>query len=518
MPGKISAIAGVLCALCVCGCVTEEFTDEQIAALKAPIKPLVCPAPKSMSLDLDCWVKLDGSVPVVVDCPDEKASQWVKRYWKKWFMHDVQIAAGPSAGAKQGSVEAYRLFVGKDRISISSQGLSGVRYAMMTLRQLAIANRGTRELTHYIAPQATIEDAPLLKWRGLHLCWFPEMSVLEVERFIRMAAYLKFQYVILESWGVFRSDLFPWLGWSDGKMTKKEIRRLKVIADDLGVTLIPQVNVLGHASFSRGCTGKHSTLDMNSAYQPLFEPVMGWNWCLTNPEARKVLRLFIQEIHDAFGRPPYMHLGCDEATPPSCPECVKGNYDDKIIDHIRYMSEAIEEQGARAIIWHDMFLRIADPRFPKDHRNGSTEMVAKAAELPRSIVIADWNYRDAFPGGDYPSLKHFHDMGFDVLTCPWDSESGIDAQGRYAQANPWCGFLGTTWHHATGGNLRTMFVHDAHASWGGNPRAFRSPWDSRIMTMLRHVQWDMENLDYESCGVDYYQVAPAKAPMPAITP
>ena len=506
-------IVGSSCAVLavLAGCTTSSVSDEELARQKAPIRPLVCPAPKTMSLETATWVKLDGSVPVSVSCREAGAADWVARHWKPWFEKPVVPRTADASALPQGE-GAYRLVAAADGISIAAERLSGVRYALQTLRQLAVAGRGTLMVDHYIAPCVTIEDRPAVSWRGLHFCWFPETTAQEVERFIRLAGAFKFNYVVLETWGTFRSDLFPWLGWKDGAMTKPELRRLRGIAEDLGVTLIPQVNVFGHASFSRGCTGKHATLDFGREYQPLFEPLMGWNWCLTNPETKRVLKAYVAEIHEAFGNPPYVHLGCDEATPPSCPECSRGSYADKVVAHIREMAASVEARGARAIIWHDMFLKSYDMRYAYDYRNGSAEMAAKVAELPRSIIIAEWNYSIPYPDGDYPAHSHFHDLGFDVLTCPWERAEGIDAQGRFAQANPWCGYLGTTWHHAQGPALRTMLVHGAHAAWGGDPKPYSQPWGARFMTVLRQVQWDLPITDRTQAGVNRYQIDPQDDP------
>ena len=296
-------------------------------------------------------------------------------------------------------------------------------------------------------------------------------------------------------------------------MTKAELARLRAIADDLGVTLLPQMNVFGHAANARGCAGKHATLDMAPEYQPLFEPLMGWNWCLSNPETKRVLKEYVAEIHEAFGKPPFFHLGCDEATPPSCPECSKGSYPDKVVAHIGEMADFVTSLGARPIIWHDMFLASGDPRFPNDYCFGTQEMADRATRLPRQIIIAEWNYLDPYEDGDYPAIRHFHSLGFEVLTCPWDKVEGIDAQGRFAQANAeWCGFLGTTWHHCYGNPVRNMLVHDSHAAWGGDPKPFCEPWHSRIMTLLRQIQWDMPVKSRTETGVFQLDMPPVTYP------
>ena len=103
-------------------------------------------------------------------------------------------------------------------------------------------------------------------------------------------------------------------------------------------------------------------LDVAPEYEPLFEPG-GWNWCLTNPEAQRVLRELIVEMHEDFGNPPYFHLGCDEAQPPSCPECRKRPYGELICEHISRLADFVKSRGACAMIWHDMLLDSGDPRW-----------------------------------------------------------------------------------------------------------------------------------------------------------
>jgi hypothetical protein len=89
---------------------------------------------------------------------------------------------------------------------------------------------------------------------------------------------------------------------------------------------------------------------------------------------------------------------------------------------------------------------------------------------------------------------------------------GIDAQGRFAQANPWCGYLGTTWHHCSGNPLRNMLVHGAHAAWGGDAKEYCIPWHSRIMTLLRQVQWDMPVTERSQTGVYEADMPPVTHP------
>ena len=337
----------------------------------------------------------------------------------------------------------------------------------------------------------------------MHLCWFPETDVRLVERCIRLAGYYKMNAVVLETWGTFRSERHPWLGWRDGRMTKAEIRRLRGIADDLGVTLIPQVNVFGHASMSRGASGKHAVLDLSPEYQALYEPG-GWNWCLSNPSARQVIDDLVTELHEAFGSPPYFHIGCDEAGEPRCPDCRAADYVKLVADHVTHVAKLLESRHARAMMWHDMLLRKDEFKpFYANAKHGEERMLG---ELPKSIVICDWFYDDHVQT-NYPTFRHFRDAGHDVLTCPW--ENGVTATEAMAKALRTAGglgLLGTTWHHAYRNMIGRQFVASAAAAWGTSADSydFDGHW--------RQMGWDTGIGNYGDCGYTTEQIPSSTNP------
>ena len=346
------------------------------------------PLPRSFGSDMDRPVPFDAVTTVSVDCPDAEATPWLSRHFAEWFGNQAPqvVADNPSTfdlGLSTNS-EAYAVSAGESGVRIAANTLAGVRWAAYSLRQLAIAKRGTFKTEGRILPTLSIEDAPHLAFRGIHLCWFPEVRPAQIERAIRLAALLKFNYAVIEPWGVFASERHPWFGWPEKPATKEEIARLVGIGRDLGITLVPQLNVFGHASSARSCTLKHATLDLHPEYEPLFEPG-GWNWCLTNPEAQRVLRELIAELHDDFGNPPFFHLGCDEAQPPSCPECRKRPYGELVCEHLTGLADFVRQRGARAMIWHDMLLDRDDPRWEGYVRCGSPLTATLADTLPRGL-------------------------------------------------------------------------------------------------------------------------------------
>ena len=475
-------------------------------------RPHVIPEPTELTYDAAVPVRVAAGLPVIVTCPDESAAAWVGRHIRDWFGVDVAVSTTKEGPIGVAGGEGYTLSAKPGRIEIGANTLQGVKYAVHTLRQAAERESVGRTLKGYWLPALEIKDAPALAFRGVHFCWFTESSPAFIEHQIRLAAYYKFNYAVVESWGVFKSEKHPYLAVRDAPLTVKEAHRLAALAKDLGLTLIPQINVFGHASGARARGGKHVTLDVRPEYQPLFEPAGGWNWCLSNPEARAVVREVVAEMHEAFDNPPFFHIGCDEADEPSCPTCraIKP-YASLVETHIREVHDLLRARGARAMMWHDMLLEKGDARWKPFYANGTKDEAAMLERLPRDIVICDWYYGSDSAGNSkdtgrsitdrYPTLEHFKGLGFDTLTCPWRERKGIVAQSRYAREKGLLGVLETVWHHFRGREFELMMSTTADAVWGNSAPAFKGR-GTPFMTHWRQVGWDMGISDYLEGG--YY--------------
>lgn len=462
--------------------------------------PMLCPEPTYHDISLTEYVPYSV---VNIACPDATAADWAKRHLKQWYGKFAPQVAATSENTSSLGKEAYRLIITPKGATISASTLQGVRYALYTLRQLAIPKRNTERLEGWIVPVATIEDEPHMEFRGVHICWFRENEAWEIERLIRLAAYYKLNYAVIEPWGTYRSKVAPWFGWSEGKMTIKEIKRLKAIADDLGIMLIPQLNVFGHATCSRVGAGKHASLDMHPEYQSYFEPMAGWNWCLSNPHTKTLQKQLIKELYEAFGCPEYFHIGCDEATVPSCPDCIARSYSTLFTEHVKEISSYVKELGAKTLMWHDMLIERNDPRWKGLHAKGTKATASVLNELPKDIVICDWYYRK--PRATYPSLEHFKSLGFDVVTCPWENSKGTIAEIKAAHKIGIKGVLGTLWHHYYGESLINSYFYVSSLSWNSNASlaAFGSQRNNRYVfhTHLRHIGWDMKNRRARNTGI-----------------
>ena len=406
------------------------------------------------------------------------------------------------------AADGYKIVAEGNAMTISASDRGGVLNALKTLRQLAEPNHDTETVQRYTVPALEISDAPALAFRGLHLCWFPETDPARIEQAIRLAAYYKFNYVVLEMWGTYKYEKRPDFCWSEYAVGKDEIRRLVGMGRELGVTLFPQFNLFGHASASRGSTGKHAILDFHPEYQPLFEED-GWSWCLSNPATRGVLTDIVLELYDAFDNPPFFHLGCDEAdSAGTCAQCRKTDYAALFLDHLTYFCNLFKERNCRTMMWHDMLVKRSD--FKGYVANGNDRTAGLLDRLPKEMIICDWQYSAPQKDETWPTSRFFNEKGFDTIVCPWNVRSGIESLGALARDEKMFGLLETTWHHLDGETMRTMFATGARSGWGTG----HSGYDVvEVDQHIRQVGWDMdrERYHYEQTGVHSLQLEPRPA-------
>ena len=475
------------------------------AALVASAAPT-----QTFKIEKNHYVPFDATTTVRLACPDPAAAKWLQAHYKEWYGdYAPKVAEGQLASFNfqlPSSDEAYAASVDETGVKIAANTLAGTRWASYTLRQLAIAKRGTFKTEGYILPKLTIEDRPHLAFRAVHLCCFPETRIQQIERAIRLAALLKFNYAIIEPWGMYKSERHPWWPWPNAYLTKSEVKRLVAVGKDIGITLIPQINCYGHASSSRGCTIKHSALDLDPEYEPLYEPG-GWNWCLSNPETQRVLRELIAEMYENFDKPPFFHLGCDEAVNQTCPECVKTPNAELVCRHITGLAEFVKSLGARPMIWHDMLLARGDPRWKDFVHCGNKETATLADTLPKDVIICDWQYSYGDmkeSRKDWPTIKYFIDKGFPVAGCPWRNYNAMKPMADYLVKNGGFGFIETTWHHLRGSEWEKMYMSSAYAAWGSVVSH-----EVSFQRSLRLVGNDMKVTDYLDTGYLNNQIPPA---------
>ncbi len=403
------------------------------------------------------------------------------------------------------SEEAYKISLSPERIRFEAGSAKSLNYALLTLRQMAEMERGKPGAVRYILPCCEMEDSPVCGFRGIHFCILPESDPVRIESMIRMAAYCKFNYIILEAWGVFPFSSHPEVGWEELKWTKESFEHLIQVARECGVTLIPQLNLFGHAAFSRVGSAKHAVLDFHPEWETLYEPG-GWTYCLSNMETRKLLTDLALEMYEFFGRPPFFHIGCDESYDfQTCAACAAADSEELLLNHLQYFRDLFAERGARIIMWHDMLLMADDPRWKDCIAFGDDRTRGILAKLPKDIVIGDWQYAKApesNPDHEFPTATYLKSCGYDVILCPWMEETGIFQVGVQIENRKLFGMIQTTWNTAYQKDVVKMFTAGAACAWLGKvePIHFDDAVHVAFARNLRHVHRDMGVTRYLDTG------------------
>lgn len=474
--------------------------------LREVLMQRMIPQPKSIRFcDGACLIE-DG---VRVDVGTDEFAEIVNQRFRQFWNVAPVVSVKPSDSGNLAD-EAYHAEVSPEGVSLVSSTAAGLEYALATLRQLAEAERGTKTVQHYVLQACVLDDSPAMGFRGIHLCIFPETPMWFVEKQIRLAAYHKFNYAVIESWGVFPFRSHPEFGWADRKKSLEEFEHLRTVAAECGITIIPQFNLFGHASMARVGSAKHAVLDAHPELAPLFEPA-GWSFCLSNPETRKILVDLAMELHEFYGNPPYFHIGCDEAYDfQTCRECAEREPVGLLSDHINFFHDLFAERGARVMMWHDMMLKTGDPRWKDCIVCGNDRTVGLLDVLPKDIIIADWQYGvapEANPNGEWATSPFFQERGFDVTICPWMEVKGIRQAGAMVEKRSLFGLLETTWHTNSGHHFEPMFIDAALAAWNGASVPEIS-FRETLAVHLRDVGRDMGGgRSYEQSGHTELQIA-----------
>ncbi len=380
--------------------------------------------------------------------------------------------------------DEYTLHVTGEGAFLRGDSPIALYHALLTLVQLIVPTR-VQDGFEAALPAVVIGDHPTITgMRAIHLCVFPETTLLLLEKAIRLAGLMKFTHVVLEFWGTLKYDALKELAWPEQAYTKDQIRPLIKLIRDLGMEVIPMINHLGHASQSRSCYGKHVVLDQNPALALFFEPD-GWTWCLSNPDTLKLLRAVRAELIELCGEGHYFHLGCDESYSfATCPLCSAKDTRALLTNYLNGLAEELAAQGRRPIIWGDQLLDTrawTAPNIASSMPEQRTHEILP--QLNKRIIIADWQY--SITEAHVPTAEHFMQAGFDTLLCPWDGAGNREALGQAAESMGAFGYMATTWDHLPG-YLGTM-IQTANASW--NPGKKTYVWDiwPEEATLLRKV-------------------------------
>lgn len=387
----------------------------------------------------------------------------------------------------------FFLRVTPQEINIAASNKQNLIYGFYTLIERIIPVCTDDGCERFEIPCTEITDDARIKTRMVHICIFPETSYAFMQKFIRIAAFLRYTHIIIEFWGALQFDCLKELSWNTS-FTKAEIRKLIQEARTLGLEPVPMFNHWGHATSSRVSYGKHVILDQNPKLATLFD-VSGWNWNLTNEKVRSLHKQIRRELIELFDNPTFFHIGCDEAY---------GSLTEKdfitTIEYINEVNDELQSKNVKTIMWGDMLL-YDSASLRKTTKNvlynccPSKEIQTLLLQkLSRSVLIADWQYE----AKEYPieTALFMQENGFKTLCCPWDmSINCIKASVKTVKEHHLYGIIHTTWHTLSTG--MPMVAFSAKASWekGENSElwSFRTAYLASIIRKLYFADGIYEN-------------------------
>ena len=420
----------LLAAVSFCSC---DKTDKKTLS--------IVPYPNRIELQSGTY-DLKGQPFVCDERADERTQRIVKELAAQLSKISMQESAVrfeqemPSEGVRfvvdtNIASENYKLVVDAQGVELRASDFNGFLYGVQTLKQMmpvAIFGQTPAQSENWGVQYARIEDAPRFGYRGMHLDVSRHFfSLDEVKRYLDVMAMHKLnvfhwhltddqgwrieikRYPKLTSVGSKRKGTVVQKNWNQydnipygGYYTQDDVREIVQYAHDLGITVVPEIDLPGHmlaaltAYPELGCTGG---------------PYEVWGrWgvsddvlCVGKELSFEFLENVLTEVMELFPSK-YIHIGGDECPKvrwTTCPRCqarIKAlglKADEKhSVEHFlqSYVTERIgkflAQHGRRAIGWDEIL----------------------EGKAPADAVIMSWRGSD----GGIAAAK----LGHDVIMTP----------------------------------------------------------------------------------------------------
>ncbi|MDQ2719989.1 MAG: beta-N-acetylhexosaminidase [Bacteroidota bacterium] len=395
--------------------------------------------------------------------------------------------------------DAYTLEVGSNKIMIISAGNEGLFYGIQTLLQLLPDQVSEKSNHTYQIPQLSIKDYPRFQYRGMHLDVGRHFFGVDfVKKYIDYLAYQKFntfhwhltedqgwrieikRYPRLTSIGAFRNGTiighYPGTGNDNtregGFYTQAQIKEIVKYAQDCFITVIPEIEMPGHASAAIAAYPELSCFPNESTKISTTTPWAGsrdgkqvqQTWGVFpdvfNPSdyTFKFLENVLDEVMQLFPSK-YIHIGGDE-----CPKenwkrsafCQKLIKDKNLKDEeglqsyfIQRIEKYLNSKGKRIIGWDEILEGGIAPNATIMSWRGEEGGIT-AAKDKHDVIMTPGSYvyfdhaqnkpEDSVTIGGYLPLETVYNYE------PVPKELSAD-QAKYvlgAQANVWTEYISNT--------------------------------------------------------------------------
>lgn len=251
---------------------------------------------------------------------------------------------------------------------------------------------------------------------------------------------------------------------SANPLQQSEIKKLKSAAGKNNITLIPQINLLGHQSWANKTEkllavypefDETPWVKMPSTYKwPNADSLYCKSYCPLHPGVHEIVFDLVDELCDAFGASAF-HAGMDEVFyigMDKCPRCHGKDKAHLFSDEVTLIRNHLANKNRRLWIWGDRLIDgvttgIGMWEASENNTHPAIDMI------PKDVVICDWHYERADKTSPYFAMK-----GFNVITASWNRPEVAIAQNadmiRFAQQSTpemqtrFLGMMQTVWSDA----------------------------------------------------------------------
>jgi hexosaminidase len=392
--------------------------------------PSIIPLPSTVQLGAGSL-----SLPAVIrvyDPAGTPASRWVVDHAGGELTLDPTTACIRfELGSAFEAEEAYHLVISRDGVQVNASHPAGLLRAAATLVQLLHADSAK-------LPILVITDQPRFGWRGLLLdCSRHFMPVELILRLLDVMALhklnvLHWHLVDDQGWRL-QIDRWPLLtevgAWREteggrygGFYTKEDVRRIVTRAAELGIRVIPEIELPGHSSAvlaaypNLGCRGVQAPVPNRWG---VFKDIL----CGGRDESLHFLRDVLTEVTELFPDE-CVHIGGDEAPRDrwkECPHCQQrirtlGLRDEA---HLQtWMTEQVRlflaERGRRIVGWDELQYGGLPPASILQHWR-FPECLQGALDAGHEVVLSP----NRFLYFDYPHDKDPHLYSRDTQRPDW---------------------------------------------------------------------------------------------------
>ena len=235
--------------------------------------------------------------------------------------------------------------------------------------------------------EKNISEKPLFTTTGtmVDMSRSAVMTVDTVKFMLRKMALMGMNMYMLYTEDTYEVKNRPYFGHMRGRYTKNEIKEMDSYALQLGIELVPCIQVLGHL-------GTHLRWADAAKYKDTERVVL-----VGEEETYRFIDDMMRTIAECFTSC-RLHMGMDETADLGLGGYLKKNgfrdHTDIYFEHLAKVTEMAQGYGFTPMMWSDMFFRMAGGHLPnyRDY-DPRVELPANTADrLPEGVELVFWDY------------------------------------------------------------------------------------------------------------------------------